>query len=95
MLRKKCVRVIITGTVQGVGFRWRARQAALSLDISGWIKNRPDGGVEAVFQGSPGSVDQMIEWVKVGPPGAVVREVRTVPCNPDAGPSEFLILRSP
>jgi len=94
MHRKKCVRVIITGVVQGVGFRWKARRIALPLDISGWIKNRPDGGVEAVFQGSPGSVDQMIEWVKVGPPGAVVREVRTIPCDPDAGLSEFLILRS-
>ena len=75
MGREKCARVIITGTVQGVGFRWRARQAALSLGLSGWIKNRLDGGVEAVFQGSPESVDQMIEWVRVGPPGAVVREV--------------------
>ena len=94
MGQEKCVRVIITGTVQGVGFRWRARQTALSLGLSGWIKNRLDGGVEAVFQGPPESVDQMIEWVRVGPPGAVVREVMYLHCDPDLGRSDFLILRS-
>ncbi|HPC75279.1 MAG TPA: acylphosphatase [Synergistales bacterium] len=94
MDQEKCARVIITGTVQGVGFRWRARQAALSLGLSGWIKNRPDGGVEAVFQGPQALVDQMIEWVGVGPPGAVVREVMCLPCDSDPGRSDFLILKS-
>lgn len=64
----KCVRVIITGIVQGVGFRWRGRQTAMALEVRGWIRNRPDGSVEAVLQGPSDLVDEMLDWISKGPP---------------------------
>jgi acylphosphatase len=87
----RCVRVIITGIVQGVGYRWRAREAALSLGITGWIKNRPDGSVEAVFQGPPGPLEEMIKWAWSGPPGAAVREVATTSCRYEPEMKGFVI----
>ncbi|MDO9509385.1 MAG: acylphosphatase [Thermovirgaceae bacterium] len=93
MNEQACTRVIISGVVQKVGFRWRARQAALTLGLSGWIKNRPDGSVEAVIQGSRVSVDEMIRWVHIGPAGAEVRDVRLHACDYDGTLLDFAILR--
>ncbi|HOI81250.1 MAG: acylphosphatase [Thermovirgaceae bacterium] len=90
----KCVRVIITGIVQGVGFRWRGRQTAMALEVRGWIRNRPDGSVEAVLQGPSDLVDEMLDWISKGPPGAVVRGITTSPCEADPDLSDFLILGS-
>jgi acylphosphatase len=61
--------------VQGVFFRVGARDRARSLDVAGWIQNRPDGSVEAVFEGDDDRVDSMIEWCRRGPAGADVRDV--------------------
>ncbi|HBG14985.1 MAG TPA: acylphosphatase [Synergistaceae bacterium] len=90
----KCVRVIITGIVQGVGFRWRARRTAMALDVHGWIRNRPDGSVEAVLQGPSNLVDEMLDWVSKGPPGAVVMGITTSPCEADPDLPDFQILGS-
>ena len=93
MKEKTCIRVEISGIVQGVGFRWKAREAALALGIAGWIKNRPDGDVEAVFQGPGSSVDEMIRWARQGPAGAKVIEIKLHPQKIDEELRGFMILK--
>jgi len=66
----------IFGRVQGVGYRFYMQRKARELGITGWVRNRRDGGVEAVVQGSAGAVEAMIAWARHGPPSAVVSEVR-------------------
>jgi acylphosphatase len=67
--------VVIRGRVQGVGYRAWAEYTALDHDLEGWVRNRRDGSVEAVFAGSPEAVVQMIEACRGGPPGARVDTV--------------------
>jgi acylphosphatase len=74
----KRVRVRITGFVQGVGFRYEMRDRAGSLDLAGWVRNEPDGSVEAVFEGEPARVDSIVEWCRRGPRGAQVGQVDVV-----------------
>ena len=62
----------IAGRVQGVGYRYALRTAALANGVSGWVRNRRDGTVEAVLQGAPAAVDAVIEWARRGPPAARV-----------------------
>lgn len=68
-------RVVVHGVVQGVGFRWACQEAAASRDVQGWVRNRPDGAVEAVFEGAPAGVDAMVAWVGHGPRHARVTRV--------------------
>jgi acylphosphatase len=68
--------LIITGQVQGVGFRFYTERKARELGITGWVRNCRDGSVEAVIQGAPGSVEAIIAWARRGPPSAAVAEVR-------------------
>jgi len=75
----------ISGRVQGVGFRYHAIKAARELGVTGWVRNRYDGSVEAMVQGAPEAVDAMIAWARRGPPGAVVTDVRIA-----EGSGEFL-----
>ena len=70
-------RVVVRGVVQGVAYRFSAARAAALRDVSGWVRNRPDASVEAVFEGSPEAVESMIEWCWRGPPGAIVEEVES------------------
>ncbi len=67
--------VFISGKVQGVGYRFSTLQTAVSLDINGWVKNLPDGRVEAVFEGSEEVVKKMIYWCYQGPRSAVITDV--------------------
>ncbi len=67
--------VVIRGRVQGVGYRAFTEYAALGRGLEGWVRNRRDGAVEAVFAGSPEAVAQMIEACRHGPPGARVHAV--------------------
>ena len=69
------VRVRIAGRVQGVGFRYWTERVAGELGLSGWVRNRRDGTVEAVFSGAPDDVAQMIERCRGGPPAAQVASV--------------------
>ena len=75
-------RVRVSGRVQGVFFRDSARKQAERLGLAGWVRNLPDGRVEALFEGPPGSVTEMIEWCKEGPPQASVEDVETDPEEP-------------
>ena len=70
------VRLEITGRVQGVGFRESMRAVAQALEVNGWVRNRDDGGVEAIVQGADGDVERVIAWCHNGPPGANVKFVK-------------------
>ncbi len=75
MSDQRCVRIVITGRVQGVGFRaWLYGQAS-ARNIGGWGRNRADGAVEAVFCGAPEAVSEMIEACREGPRWANVGAV--------------------
>ena len=65
----------ISGLVQGVGFRYRFMEEAQYLGISGWVRNRRGGSVEAMISGSPEAVEAMIAWARRGPPAAQVERV--------------------
>ena len=67
--------VYVTGTVQGVFYRASAMDKANDAGVSGWARNLPDGRVEAVFEGEPGSVREMVAWCRRGPPGSRVMDV--------------------
>ena len=68
-------RVVVSGRVQGVNFRSECTRAARAGGVSGWVRNRPDGRVEAVFEGEAGAVARMVSWCEVGPRLAAVRGV--------------------
>jgi acylphosphatase len=67
--------VIVRGTVQGVFFRASCEQEATRHGVSGWVTNRPDGSVEAVFEGPDDAVGRLVDWCRVGPPRAEVSGV--------------------
>ena len=67
--------VIITGRVQGVCFRMETRRAVEPLAISGWVRNKRDGSVEAVFEGDEADVKAALEWCHKGPPASRVDDV--------------------
>jgi acylphosphatase len=69
-------RVVVRGLVQGVFFRDETRRRARSLGVGGWVSNRPDGAVEAVFEGRRDAVDSMVQWCRRGPSGAHVEDVQ-------------------
>ena len=69
------IRVIISGKVQGVFFRVSLRDRARDLGISGWARNTSDGDVEALLEGDPMRLDEIISWCWRGPPGATVDNV--------------------
>jgi len=70
--------VVIEGMVQGVFFRAGTREESGKLGLTGWVRNCPDGRVEAVFEGNQEKIDLILAWCRKGPPGAVVRNVETV-----------------
>jgi acylphosphatase len=67
--------VIVSGRVQGVGFRYAVARAARSRGVAGWVRNRPDGTVEAAFQGDPDAVESMVRLCSDGPRGSSVEGV--------------------
>jgi acylphosphatase len=68
-------RAIASGRVQGVGFRYWARSQAAPLGVAGWVRNRPDGNVEAVFEGRREHVELLLRWCREGPPAAYVDQL--------------------
>ena len=65
-------KVVISGSVQGVAFRVSMRDVATRHGVEGWVRNRADGAVEALIQGDETQVELLLEWARVGPPGAKV-----------------------
>jgi acylphosphatase len=80
-MRRISVHVVISGRVQGVGYRESMRIVAQALDITGWVRNLADGTVEAIVQGDESMVEQILAWCHNGPPGANVRFVDAKPLD--------------
>ena len=80
---RKRVHVTITGMVQGVFFRAKTRNEAIQNHVTGWVRNLPDGRVEAIFEGKPEDVDRVVGWCRRGPSLAAVEHVEAVeePCS--------------
>jgi acylphosphatase len=83
-------RAVVHGSVQGVFFRDTARRQAESRGVAGWVSNRPDGTVEAVFEGEPDAVESMLRFCRHGPRGAAVERVDVTEEKPE-GLSGFAI----
>lgn len=88
---KKQVHVIISGRVQGVWYRVSTKKMATTLGLLGWVKNRSDGAVEALFEGDEDVIHRMIAWCKQGPPLAQVTEVKVKDKQPTGEFKEFSI----
>ena len=76
-------RLVVSGRVQGVGYRAAMIEACRALGVSGWVRNRRDGTVEAVVQGDDERVERLLAWCKRGPPGARVTAIATTPVDVD------------
>ena len=68
-------RLVIRGVVQGVGFRYSMAAQARLLGVTGWVRNRRDGSVEAIIAGDASQIGEMLAWSRIGPAGAAVDEV--------------------
>lgn len=68
-------RLVISGVVQGVGFRYAMTAQARLLGINGWVRNRRDGSVEAMIAGDAAQIEAMLAWGRIGPAGAAVDNV--------------------
>ncbi|MEM2226011.1 MAG: acylphosphatase [Candidatus Bathyarchaeia archaeon] len=67
--------VFVSGLVQGVFFRHETAKRAIRLGVKGWVRNLPDGRVEAIFEGERESVEKLLEFCRHGPPGAIVEDL--------------------
>jgi acylphosphatase len=76
-------RVVVRGEVQGVFFRDSTRSEAQRRGVGGWVSNRGDGSVEAVFEGEPDAVEAVVEWCRSGPSQADVRDVEVAEEPPE------------
>ena len=76
-MEKMRARVVIDGRVQGVFFRHHTQEMAFELGVKGWVKNRRDGRVEAIFEGDNENMDKMLDWCHIGPPADRVEKVIT------------------
>jgi acylphosphatase len=76
-------RVIVSGYVQGVGFRYAVARAAQTRGVAGWVRNRPDGTVEAVFEGEPDAVESLVYLCREGPRGAEVERADVADEQPE------------
>lgn len=88
---KSCVHVLISGRVQGVWFRASTKQIAKQLRLKGWVRNNPDGNVEAVFEGDDSLIKEMLNWCHHGPRLAKVTNVEINYEEPSNGFDDFLI----
>jgi acylphosphatase len=87
------LRLTVHGRVQGVGFRYAAREAAIACGVSGWVRNLPDGTVEIVAQGPPDAIESLVTWAERGPRHAAVHRVARERRDPEPGLEGFEIRR--
>lgn len=92
MIERK--RVVVSGLVQGVFYRDTCRQTAERHGVAGWVRNLPDGAVEAVFEGEPEAVELLLAWSQEGPPAARVEYVEAFDEAPQ-GLTGFQVLPTP
>ena len=83
------VSVSVKGKVQGVGFRYFAMQAGRRLGLTGWVRNLPDGRVEAEAQGDERSLKRFVTELEKGPPGAIVDSLKSQPMPDMTGEKDF------
>jgi acylphosphatase len=76
------VHVIVSGDVQGVGYRYTLRLEARDAGVAGWVRNHRDGTVEAEVEGSDEQVDAILAWMAEGPPGSRVADARVTELAP-------------
>lgn len=89
MVSTRRASALVSGQVQGVFFRSSAEDEADRRGLTGWVRNLPDGRVEAEFQGASDAVGAMLEWCARGPSGARVDEVETSDLDPVDGETGF------
>jgi acylphosphatase len=89
---KTRVHLVISGLVQGVFFRHYTRKYAIQYKLTGWVKNRPDGKVEAIFEGDERNIELMIDWCRSGPPAAQIADVDIIREEPTNTFPEFRII---
>ena len=90
------VHVSVTGTVQGVGYRYTLQHVAQRAGVTGWVRNLRDGSVDAEVEGEDATVDAVLDWMRQGPPGGHVTSahvVELVPAPASAGTSSFEVRR--
>jgi acylphosphatase len=87
----KAVRFRAAGRVQGVGFRYSARQAGVHLGLAGWVRNRGDGAVEGFIEGDEAAVEAMLSFCREGPSGAEVERFTWEPAPVDTTLAGFSI----
>ena len=90
-MKKVCASVRIKGRVQGVFYRQSTKETASLLGVTGWVRNLPNGDVEAVIEGPEGAVKRAIDWCNQGPPAARVEEVLVEWLATDGNFTEFSI----
>lgn len=84
------IHLLISGTVQGVAYRYHTRQQAQALGVTGWVRNLPDRRVEAWIEGEKTPVEALVQWCHQGPPAAIVSHVEVKTQTPQ-GFSDFRI----
>lgn len=89
----KRVRFVVTGRVQGVGFRWFVRAEARPLGITGWIRNREDGAVVGEVEGREDALDALEAVLEVGPPSAIVTNVEITEVSDEMPPFNHFEIR--
>ncbi|MCH6231446.1 acylphosphatase [Microbacterium sp. CFH 31415] len=81
----KRVHVVVRGEVQGVGYRYTLRMIARESGVTGWVRNRVDGSVEAEVEGTEDQVDEVLAWMAEGPPGSRVADATVTDAAPSGG----------
>jgi acylphosphatase len=84
--------VVVSGRVQGVCYRAFTQEAALGLGLGGWVRNLPDGRVEAQVEGPRGQIEKLLDLLHTGPPRALVTDLKINWKDPDRGSQQFLIV---
>jgi acylphosphatase len=89
---EKRIHIIVSGLVQGVGFRMFVHREASARNLSGWTRNLPDGTVEVKAQGNAGLVDELLRQTRIGPSRSGVTSIKVREIEIDAAETEFRIL---
>lgn len=90
-MSKRQVYIVIGGRVQGVGFRYFALYKAEELDITGWVRNSPEGKVEIEASGEPQNLNTFIDWMKIGPARAITGSFSVSDISPERKFTHFTI----
>lgn len=88
---RACERFIVSGQVQGVGFRAATARQAQRLGVCGWVRNQPDGRVEVLAAADTEALDRLAEWLAQGPPSARVSSVERQPAPEQQVPGRFSV----